>query len=297
MKKIIIDLGNANYKMIIDNKKIIDNSNVQEVTEGTFGAFEVDNTHYIFGEVAKVKRNTNKICNSKRALLGRVLYPVVEDKDKVEVVTLLPLSLYVNQENRKKYTDLLRGKYTVTNSNGAKKSFTVSNVDVRAEGFSALVTDTKLLKEPLYLVDLGGVDLTGCFVHKTPNINQSFTTEKGMNIFHSELAKVLTSKLLETYTNKDAELLYSKYDSLTEDLKEIIDGFSEGYIQKNIYEPLKELGYKSLIHRLVFVGGGSIALQRYLSKDNNITILDNALWANVQGAEILNIRSGGKKAC
>lgn len=295
MKKITIDLGNSNYKALLEGKRIIDSSNVQEVGEGTFGAFTVDEKHYLFGEVAKVKRNTNKICGEKRSLLGRALYPVVEGKEKIEIVTLLPLSLYVNQENKKKYEELLKGKYTVINSNRVKKTFIVSSVDVRAESFSALATDTKLLKEPLYLVDMGGVDLTGCFVHKTPNINQSFISEKGMNIFFNELAKLLTSKLLDSYTNKDSELLYSKYDSLTDDIKQIIDEFAEGYIKTNIYEQLKEIGYKSIIHKLVFVGGGAIALRRYLSKDSNVTILENALWANVEGAEILNIRSGGKK--
>ncbi|MDC9432172.1 hypothetical protein PSL72_17905, partial [Clostridioides difficile] len=133
MKKITIDLGNANYKILLEGKRIIDNSNVQEVAEGTFGAFMVDEKHYIFGEVAKAKRSTNKICRTKRALLGRALYPLVEDKEKIEVVTLLPLSLYVNQENKSKYSELLKGKYVVTNPNGAKKSFTISNVKVRAE--------------------------------------------------------------------------------------------------------------------------------------------------------------------
>ena len=291
MKKITIDLGNANYKALIEGKRIIDSSTVQEVSEGTFGAFKVDEKYYLFGEVAKAKRNTNKICETKRALMGRALYPLVGDKEKVEIVTLLPLSLYVNQENKSKYSELLKGKYVVTNSYGANKSFTVTNVDVRAEGFSALATDPALLKEPLYLVDLGGVDVTGCFVHKTPDINKSFTSEKGMNIFYNELGKVLTSKLLETYSDKDAELVFKKYNNLSEDLKAIIDNFSKTFIRENIYIPLKEVGYKSIIHSLVFVGGGSKDLERYLIEDSNIKVLQNAVWANVEGAEVLNKRA------
>ena len=145
MRKITIDLGNSNYKALVEGKRVLDSSNVQEVVEGTFGAFEVDSKFYLFGEVAKAKRNTNKICTSKRALMGRALYPLVDDKEKIEVVTLLPLSLYVNHENKIKYSELLKGKYTVTNSNGAKKSFTVSNVEVRAESFSSLATEPALL--------------------------------------------------------------------------------------------------------------------------------------------------------
>lgn len=290
MRKITIDLGNANYKVLIEGKRIFDSSNVQEVAEGTFGAFTVDEKHYLFGEVTKAKRNTNKICKSKRALLGRALYPVVEDKEKIELVTLLPLSLYVNQENKTKYAELLKGRYTVTNANGANKSFTVANVEVRAESFSSLAAEPSLLKEPIYLIDLGGVDVSGCYVHKTPDIGKSFTQEKGMNIFYSELGKVLTSKLLETYSDKDAELVFNKYDSLSEDLKVIIDDFAKTFIRENIYTSLNEIGYRELIHKLVFTGGGSKALEKYLVEDSNVTVLQNALWSNVEGAEVLSRR-------
>ena len=52
---------------------------------------------------------------------------LLEDKEKVEISVLLPLSLYVNIENKTKYIELLKGKYNVTNPNGVKKTFTVSN--------------------------------------------------------------------------------------------------------------------------------------------------------------------------
>ena len=111
-----------------------------------------------------------------------------------------------------------------------------------------------------------------------------------MNKFYKELAKVLTSKLLEGFSDKDAELVYGKYETLTEELKEIIDSFAKEYIQKNIYKKLADVGYKKLIHKLVLVGGGAIALERYLKEDDNIIILENALWANVEGAEIIEKR-------
>ncbi|MBQ9000166.1 MAG: ParM/StbA family protein [Clostridium sp.] len=289
---IIADLGNKSYKLIANDKKIIDCSNAQEVSAGTFGAFVINGKHYIIGENAKSKKNTNKICESKKAVLGRALYPLVADKAKVDITTLLPLSLYVNEENKRKYSDLLKGKYTVSNANGATKTFTVSKVDVCAESFSSLLTNRALLDHPLYLVDIGGVDTTGVFVHKTPDINSSFISEKGMNIFFTELGRVLTSKLTDSYTEKDAELVFEKYNDLEDSLKAIIDEFATTYVNTNIYEPLKEIGFKSLIHKLVFVGGGSKALERYLVKLENAQVLENALWSNVEGAQRLSILRG-----
>ena len=290
MQKITIDLGNSNYKMLADDKKIIDSSNVEEVEFGTFGAYQVNNKSYIFGEGAAMKYNTNKICLEKRALLGRALYPVVEDNQEVAITTLLPLSLYITNINKDKYKELLQGQYTVINPNGHTKNFTVSEVSVCCEGFSSLMTKPELLSEAMYLIEVGGVDLAGCFVNRTPVVAQSFTSEMGMNIFYTELAKVLTSKLLESYNNKDAELLYNKYEVLEDDLKQVIDSFAMEYIQKNIYKKLNDIGYKRLIHKLVFTGGGAIALERYLKEDTNIIILENALWSNVEGAELIEKR-------
>ena len=290
MQKITIDLGNSNYKMLADDKKIIDSSNVEEVEFGTFGAYQVNGRSYIFGEGAAMKYNTNKICLEKRALLGRALYPVVEDNQEVAITTLLPLSLYITNANKDKYKELLQGQYTVINPNGHTKNFTVSEVSVCCEGFSSLMTKPELLNEAIYLVEIGGVDLAGCFVNRTPVVAQSYTSEMGMNIFYTELAKVLTSKLLESYNNKNAELLYNKYEVLEDSLKEVIDNFAKEYIQKNIYKKLNDIGYKRLIHKLVFTGGGAIALERYLKEDTNIIILENALWSNVEGAELIEKR-------
>ena len=58
MEREKIDLGNSNYKLLSDKKKIIDNSNVEEVKEGTFGAWGVNGKSYLFGEGARSKKNT-----------------------------------------------------------------------------------------------------------------------------------------------------------------------------------------------------------------------------------------------
>lgn len=285
--EITIDLGNANYKMLVADKKIIDNSNVEEVPNGTFGAYEVNEKYYLFGQGANVKYNTNKIVEEKKALLGRALYPVAENGQNVVITTLLPLSLYINNDNKERYKELLKGKYVVSNPNGYTKTINVEEVNICCEGFSALVTKPELLKKPIFLVDIGGVDLTGCFINRTPVVSQSFTSEKGMNIFFTELAKHLTSKLLETYTNTDSELLYNRYEELEDSLKEVIDNFSNDYIQKNILKKLTDIGFKPLIHSLVFVGGGAEALRRYLP---NGETLENAIWASVEGAELIEKR-------
>jgi len=291
-----IDLGNGNYKLDIYNKQVINCSNVEEVTSGTFGSYEIDGKHYIFGENAKSRKQTNKIVDEKRALLGYALYSSLdEETTKVDVVTTLPLSLYVLESNKKAYEELLKGKYSIVNPYGVKRNITVGKVEVYCEGFSSLITMPSLLKEQIFLIDFGATDLTGVKVNGTPDIKSSFCKEAGANILYNELAKVITAYTRDTYSDKDIKILLKKFDELDSELQKVIDDFMSEYIKKNIYDNLKDIGYKPLLGtKIVAIGGGSLLVKRYLEKDSNVIILDNALFSSIEGAKILSVRRAGK---
>jgi len=304
-----IDLGNTNYKLVIGDKRVIDSSNAEQVSEGTFGAYQVDNNYYLFGQGANVKYNTNKICAEKRALLGKALYPVVEEGQKVEVTTLLPLSQYIENANKDKFRELLMGDYKVTNSDGFTKQFRVTKVNVNCEGFSALVTKPQLLKEPLYLVDIGGVDIAGCYVNRTPVIKKSFSLEGGMNKFFKDLATTLTSKTARSYTSENAKTLYEK-EKKSLKLQEIIDEFAIDYLKKNVFEKLDNIEFRWYLHKIAFVGGGAVALNDYLmlalesyaeehtnefedefnEEEADMELIENAIWASILGAKTMEER-------
>ncbi len=304
-----VDLGNTNYKLIVGNKRYIDSSNVEVVQEGTFGAYQVDDKYYLFGQGANVKYNTNKICLEKRALLGKALFNIVEDGQKVEVTTLLPLSQYIENENKNKFKELLIGDYKVSNSDGFTKQFEVVKVNVNCEGFSSLVTKPQLLREPLYIVDIGGVDIAGCYINRTPVIKKAFTLEGGMNKFFKDLATALTSKTSRSYTQENAKTLYEK-DKKSLKLQQIIDEFAVEYLKKNVFEKLDNIEFRWYLHKLVFLGGGAVALKDYLMlalesyvtsdinefedeinrEEADIELLEDAIWANVLGAKVMEER-------
>lgn len=290
---ITIDLGNGNYKLLAGDKRVMDCSFVQEVQDTAFGAWQVNGKYYLFGQGAKSKIDTNKITENKKALLGRILYPIIEDKEVIDINVLMPLSLYFDKQNREDFQKLLAGTYKVSNDNGATKSFKIKSVDVYPESFSSLMTKPELLKEPIYLVDVGNYDLSMVYVNKTPDQNKLHTDVKGMAIVYKELSRVLTSKMRRTIDEGNTKLLLDKYDNLPEDVKAVIDNFMKDYIQTNIYDRLDEIQYDNLIHRIIMTGGGSIALKRWLRED--IIILEDALFSNVEGAKIVAIRKKGAK--
>lgn len=307
--KVNADLGNTNYKLIIGDRRVIDSSNVEAVQEGTFGAYEVNEKYYLFGQGANVKYNTNKICIEKRALLGKALYPMVEEGQKVEVTTLLPLSQYIENENKNKFKELLMGDYKVSNSDGFTKQFEVVKVNVNCEGFSSLVTKPQLLREPLYLVDIGGVDIAGCYINRTPVIKKSFTLEGGMNKFFKDLATTLTSKTSRSYTQENAKTLFEK-EKKSAKLQQIIDEFAVEYLKKNVFERLDNIEFRWYLHKIAFVGGGAVALEKYLmlalesyvkehtnefedefnEDEADIELIQDAIWASILGAKTMEER-------
>ena len=313
---IYIDLGNFYYKLIYDNgtKRSYDYSNVERVKAGTDGSFQINEESYIFGPNAKIKYDTNKICEEKKALLARALYSVVDDKAKVRVVTLLPLSLYINTEdgNKEAFAQLLKDKYTVTNPEGYKKTFTITDVEVYCESFVSIITERTLMNKPLYLLDLGGVDWSGVFVYGRPDANKKFNNTTGMNMFYFKLGDRLTSATRKTYDPINARLTFEKYSVMemkdlesikdeakrerAKNIKTIIDAFAVDYIDKNIYEELNKIGYDEDIYSLVFVGGGAEALRKYLEKDENATIVKDAVYSNVEGAKRMSIARAQRKA-
>ena len=133
-------------------------------------------------------------------------------------------------------------------------------------------------------------------MHRTPCAKKLQPNEKGTNILTTQLAKVLTSKLLESYNSSQVELLLERYETLPKEIKATIDSFMEEYIKVNIQIPLKDLGYRDLLATpIIFTGGGSKLMAKYISKIPNAKILDNCIFSNIEGARILDIRKNGGK--
>ena len=327
---IYVDLGNYNYKMLVGEEKTdaegnvidkelketVEHCNVEEVEEGTFGAWKVDDEYYAISPNAELKKDSNKIVKEKRAMLGYVLYKKAsaDNKSVFRVVTLLPLSLYINAKdgNREAYAELLKGDYKVSDPNGIEKTFFVEHVEVCCESFSALVImEPEYRKNPVYLVDLGGVDWSGVYVEgNSPNEKNRFTKPVGMNAFYNELAAAIASKVdKEGCLVRNARLYFEKYSVMTveeaaqkgdraKSLKEVIDEVSRAYIEKHVFKELHAIGHREDLCKVVFVGGASKSFENYIreGREDYVVISDDALFANVKGARKIAILRAKREA-
>ena len=56
---------------------------------------------------------------------------------------------YINNQNKERYKELLKGEYVISNPSGYTKTINVKEVNVCCEGFSSLMMKPELLKKPL----------------------------------------------------------------------------------------------------------------------------------------------------
>lgn len=296
---VYMDCGNSQNKLLFEDRKVVTTSNIEIVEDSNvFGSWTVNGVSFINSEVCKSKKVTNKLCESRKLLIAKNLFDIVDNKSKLNLSTLLPISQYTNKSNRDRYVEMLKGKYTVTNSEGLTKTFTIANVDVKCEEYTAMLLNPKLLQSPCYIIGVGGVDTSIFQVQGgVPNVNKIHTSEQGINWFYDSLGRVLTSHLNETYTLNDAKLVFKKYDALDDNLKDLIDKFTNSYIEKYIVDPLKELGFRNLVHSAVINGGGALDLKPWIDKLGYFTYLEDSVFANVLGSRILDQQKalrGGK---
>ena len=118
--------------------------------QGHIGAWTIGDKSYLIGVGVRGKISTNKITETRKSVIARMLYPLVEDKQTIDCLNvLMPLSLYFSKENKDDMIKLLCGIYKVTNPDGHSKSFKVKSVDIYPESFSSLFCRARVIKEAL----------------------------------------------------------------------------------------------------------------------------------------------------
>ena len=279
MKVTVVDMGNYNYKYdgakgvgIFSSKYTREPQSYPEGME----RIEVDGETTFIG-IGKLEREFNK---SNKNFLPQLLYAICKANDDQAIIStnltiLLPAIQMSLKENVVKK---IKDKSFKVFYNGTPKNISIKEVLVLPEGYAGYFNlNAKDRQEDLLLLDMGSRTINMNVIVEG-KINKMETLPIGSldlatNIMKNENAKG------KKYTEEDIERLVNKgkikVDDITYEmfLENILDSI-KNHVDINDY-------------KVVCFGGLSIWLKEEIeNKIKDVTILDNALTANVEGAKI-----------
>lgn len=198
---------------------------------------------------------------------------------EIQLITALPMGLYLNKQYREKYRMSLFGNHEGI-VDGEYKRVVVSDCTVFAEGAAAYLPHKAELKnEVVGLLDFGG-NTINCMIYQYGNLLKD--TISTLDLGMIKLERMIIDEL---NTNKNWNV--QEYE-----VREIIkSGECASIVDKCIQSHLKEIQQRLLEKkwnidrlRIFATGGGSTQLEKYLKDSfNRITVSDNAIWDNVDG--------------
>lgn len=279
MKVTVVDMGNYNYKY--DGAKGVGvfsskyTKEPQAYPEG-MERIELDGIVTYIG-IGKLEREFNK---SDKNFLPQLLYAICKaNEDQAVISTNLTMLLpAVQMPLKEKVVKKVKDKTFKVFFNGTPKTISIKEVLVLPEGYAGYFNlNAKDRKEDLLLLDMGSRTVN-MDVIIDGKINKMETLPKGSLDLATNIMKIENAKG-KKYTEEDIERLVNKgkikvddvtYEMFLDDILDLI----KNHVDINNY-------------KVVCFGGLSIWLKEYIkNKIEDVTILDNALVANVEGAKI-----------
>lgn len=273
MKNIIVDIGNFYFKYKGDrygNFSSRYHSNFEPNPE-VFERIEIDGVVTYIG-VGKLERTYNK---ADKNILPQVLYAISKATRDVEInlCLLMPVNqLSQKQELINKFQHKLF-RYIV---NGRARTTRVNKCIVLPEAQAAYYS----IKEPSpyqLIIDIGSRTINWC-AYEEGNIIKNGTEKLGTYDLFDTIMRIENSKgedyIIEQIESQIKRGRIKVDDSIYKDfLKDILNRIKANVNIKN--------------HDAVFTGGGSLILQSIISKIPRVEILEDPIYSNVIGAELI----------
>lgn len=191
----------------------------------------------------------------------------------------LPLGHYGNQyhefENFYRKRDIISFTY-----NGHPLKIRIDHVMTFVQGYSAIVTDPSLFQEEkLLLIDVGGFTADYVkLINGRIRVEESKTLEMGVIPLYNKIIYSVNENYDFLLNEKDIDsVILNDFDlnldsDFLSDIKAIINEEAMNHIDK-IVRQLREDGIDLRTYCTVFIGGGSLLLQKYIEQFKNKTKL------------------------
>lgn len=293
--KAVRKMANGEIKKIKFRTKMDDTKEDKSANKRSY-VVTYDGKKNMLGELAeKVDYEKNKKKYIHKISAYTAIAKLLEPGEKNVVLSIgCPLSIFKNVEERKKYEEYFKSDGEISiRIDGEIFNFNIEKVIICPESSGVIFRNHKDYKNRMVgVIDIGGLNTNNCVYNRLNPISSTmFTTNLGSNILTNELKQTLNSTFpLANIQDWQMETIiaHGYIKSNKEESTVLIRNFFKKHME-NILDECKRKGWDLSNLDLVFVGGGSILLEKEII---NFTppetyISEDAEWDNAFGFEFM----------
>lgn len=247
---------------------------------------------YIIGEQGEeIDYNVGKDSIYHKLAVFTATTQLLDGYKAVRLVVGCPTSIYRNKNLRRDYKDYIWNNGSVViNVNSKLYTFLIENVLVLPEGSGVVYTRPELFKDKrVAVIDLGGLNMNfTIYDNLIPQPSSMFTLNHGYAEIETKLANELNSVYGTSLTSNDIQNIIRQggvkiKGSIDPKSTHIIDSVLNNYMFK-LNQEIRKNNFNLDVMDVVFVGGTSLLLHdKIKSHIPHAVVMDNAIWANVEG--------------
>lgn len=299
---IAIDSGKSSTKAItkIGEKieKVLFRTKVQEITD--LGADITSNSYivefqgksYLIGDMVSESCCNYQITKNTIEHKLSIFLSICKMIDKTEAMKCglpkihlginIPLNFYKNNVLKEKYKTFMQhnGEIISIKINDTAYAFRISSILILPEAIGPLYSRTTAFRDKkVTVIDIGSLNVNYCtFNRLVPEIDSMNISNSGINVLRSKIAETLTSTYGILVTDDDVEeilkneFLYIAGIKKT-DSKEIIEKLISKHVSE-IFNYGRSRGLTFNNSSIIFVGGGTLLLQKYILAQFPLAIIE-----------------------
>ncbi len=291
-KAVALNRNNQMEKVYFRTKVFKLNNNMGLEAQGKSYNVTLEGEDYIIGDQGEeIDYAVDKANINHKLATYTAATQLLDDFKAIRLVIGCPTSIYRNKSLRNDYKDYIwnTGSVKVV-VNNKLHSFLIENVLVLPEGSGIVYTKPELFKDKrVAVIDLGGLNMNfTIYDNLVPQPSSMFTINHGYAEIETKLTNELNSLYGTSFMSSDVQNILKQggvkiKGKIDPKSSNVIDSIIEQYMIKLIQETRKN-NFNLDMMDVVFVGGTSLLIHdKILHHLPHATIMNNALWANVEG--------------
>ena len=291
-KAIALNKNNSMENVHFRTKSFRLNNNIGLEAQGKSFNVTLNGEDYIIGDQGEeVDYTVDKANINHKLATYTAATQLLEGHQAIRLVIGCPTSIYRNKGLREDYRNYIWNEGRVgIKVNEKSYSFLVENVLVLPEGSGIVYTKPELFKNKrVAVIDLGGLNMNfTIYDNLIPQPSSMFTLNHGYAEIETRLTNELNSVYGASLASNDIQNIIKQggvklKGTIDPKSSHIINSIIDQFMVKLIQETKKN-NFNLDMMDVVFVGGTSLLIHdKILHYLPHATIMDNALWANVEG--------------